>query len=472
MEISSLISLKNIINSENFETKIKSFELDNYRSDKINCQFFSKNKFKLCQFNQLEFIQSYYNFICGLINIDNKFEFIGEKEVEIIHEFNFSKFKKLDIYTEDSEELAIFQKKSSNKNEKEKININIFKISDEQLVKSKSVIAAYFNNFEKYKNTISPIGTNLNDIVQSFLSDDEYSANKNFSNLNFLKNQIYFSDTCEFNTFKSFVSNFILAYQNFNVDDLDHIHKQDLFKNLPSISDANKIKLKSLRMTCFRNLADAVFGLNSSLFNSASKIKEIVFKSLEAMQKEFEYLSIEKDKFKKIINENEINLNIPIDFNLEEYNKNKNLNFGNERGLIKLENGICIIINDIEHLRFECYEKSGDINKMFMNLLNFINSFGKNVKFSYDKKLGFVTSNPEYIGTGLIIEICVELKNLLNEEENFNQNFKDNIFKYDIINKEEGIVKIKNHITIGYSENDLIGNFILLINDLIEQDKK
>jgi protein-arginine kinase len=286
-----------------------------------------------------------------------------------------------------------------------------------------------------------------------------------------LQNKIFLSDLCEYRAFRHFISHFILGYQNFNVEELDHIHKQDVFKNPPAISEALKPKIRSVHMTCCRNLSDWVFGLNNGLFGSAAEVKEKILKALEALKSVFESFSAESEKFKQLAAESEIDLNIPLNFNDTEENQNEKKN--DQRILIKLENGSLIIINDLEHLRFVCYEKSGEVNKIFMSLYTLVNSLAKNLKFCYDKKLGFVSANPAIIGTGLVMVVLIEVKNLVKEEneEKFKLFFKDNIFKYEIVNKQEGLVKIKNHVTIGISENDLLGNFVLLINDILEHYK-
>jgi len=467
VEISSLISLKNIINSETFEKNLNLFNLDTFKSDKINCQFFSKIKFKLSHPNQLEFIQKYFNFISGLINIDNKLEIKNEKgEENLFYEFDFSQINQLCNYDYNSQELKDFDGSLINKDKNSNLILN--HVDKENELKIKSVTNAYFKTYEKYKYTFSPIGTNLNDIISNFTCDEDFNKN---SNLKFLKDKLYFSDLSEYNIFKSFIHKFILGYQNFNVDELDHIHKQDLFKQLPFIHEANKQKIKSVRLICYRNVSELIFGLNGNLYNSSSKLKELTIKALEGLNKKFDFYESDNEQYKSLISENEISLNIPDMLKLEDLKIKNFLNFGLERGVFKIENGTLLIINDIEQLRFEAFEKNADINKMFSNLFSFIDSFEKYIKFCYDKKLGFITSNPEYIGTGLIIEIVLELKNILEDEDKFNQFFKDCIFKYEIIDIDQKLVKIKNHNTIGHSENDLLGNFILLINDIIEHDK-
>lgn len=524
MEISSLISLKNIINSENFERKISTFDLDDYKSDKINCQFFSKSKFKLSNSNQLEFIQSYYSLISGLINIDNRLELSG-KEDESLFELDFAKAGKLDNLVEQSDELVGFTKNlallNSNNNDKDN-NINNYNeifldclLNDIQKLKSKAVANAYFKNFEKYQNTISPLGTNLNDLVSLFLTANNNNNNLNNNNNNeneknaeaekenkssksikssfaaqntdlnasikssFTKNKLLqLSDLCEYNSFKQFIADFLLGFQNFNVEELDHIHKQDVFKNPPVVKEELKPKIKAVNVTCNRNISDLVFGFNNGLFGSAAKAKEMTLKALEALGSEFECFSADSEKFNQLVYENEIDLN--FNFNcLNDLNKNnKNKNFENNFALencalikLKLENGSFIVLNDLEHLRIICTEKSGEINKIFMNLFTLVNSLAKNLKFSYDKKLGFVTANPECIGTGLVMEALIEIKNLIKDEAKFKLFFKENVFRYEVVNRDEGLVKIKNHVTIGYSENDLLGNFVLLINDILEHDK-
>lgn len=461
IEISSLISLKNITYSEQFDRQISDFNIDIFKIDKINCQFFSKKKFKLCDANQLEFIQQYYNFLCGLILTDNKLELKNEEEKHSFA-FDFSKLAALAQYSEQSSELSQFR------NNPNKSTLN----KDEEL-KLKSIASSYYATYEKYKNVISPLGTQLNDLVSNLTLTEENPG------LSFLKNKVYLSDYCEYRAFKSFISKYILNYQSFNIEEYDHIYKQDSFKTLPSISSESLAKVQSTRISCIRNITDLTFGLNNSLFDSCGKAKEFTMQSLETMKKKYAYYKQGSEEFKKIITENEISLNIPSELALGKSQAEATLlNLSPERGVFSLESqekvhNFYIILNDMDHLRFESFEKSGDVNKMFFNILLFTSQYDKHVKFSYDKQLGFITSNPDYIGTGLIIEVVIQLKHLINDEKKLNEFFvNEGNFKYEILNKAEGLIKLRNHSTIGFSENDLLGNFIVLINDIMEHDKE
>jgi protein-arginine kinase len=466
MEISSLISLKKIIFSENFIKKISNFEFDYNKLDKINLQFFSKKRFKLSDYSLIEFIQNYYNFISGVINKDKKIEKNFEK-LEEANLFDLKMFNKIDKYD--------YNNFNDNENKNED-----FKILNQKNLLKKSIADSYFKNFEKYKNAISPIGTNINDLVKNFNLDFSgfSNNNKNF-NLDFLGKNIFFSDLSEYNLFRYFVSDLIMLYQDFNVEELDHIHKADDFKSLPSIIDSEK-KVKSFRISCFRNLPDFIFGLNNNLFNSAVKVMEILLENFDK-EKIFDYKFIEfsSEEFSTIKQENKIDLFVPHDFNFsgkenENNEEEKIINFSDKRGLLKLEKegNFYIIINDIEHLRFECYEKenNSDINKSFIDMMSTITKLEKNLKFSYSKKLGYITSNPNLLGTGLIFEVCLHIKILFNDKEKLQSFFKDNTFTYEIISEDEGLIKVINHATIGHSENDIIRNLIILINELLDND--
>lgn len=470
MEISSLITLKKIIDSENFINKISNFEFDYHNLDKINCQFFSKKKFKLSGYTQIDFIQNYYNFISGIINIDRSIENRNNNNNSQADERNLLQLRKAEKISgleNSSDELKIFSN-GKNANEEKK------NFLDRELLK-KSLADSYFKNFEKYEDVISPLGTNINNFIEFFQLEDQNNQNDLNdlnNNLSFLKDNIFFSDLSEYNQFRFFVSDLIMNYQDFNVEELDHIYKADDFKSLPSIVDSEK-KLKSFRISCIRNLPDFIFGVNNNLFSSAQKVKEIIKENFEKEKLfDFKVFDFNSEEFNEIEQLNKINFNVPKDFKNE--NNLKSFNFNEEeRCLIKpeKEGNFYFIVNDLEHLRFECYENNTpEINKSFIELMNIITKLEKNLKFSYSKKLGYITSNPKYLGTGLIFEIYLTVKNLLSNKEKLNTFFKDNTFIYDIINEEEGVIRINNHATIGYSENDLLRNLIILINELIEND--
>ena len=144
-------------------------------------------------------------------------------------------------------------------------------------------------------------------------------------------------------------------------------------------------------------------------------------------------------------------------------------NYPNFRGVIQFDKeNIYAIVNDVDHIKFyySNYEIKEDcnLNKELVNLIKVVNELCKYISFEYDKKFGFFTSNPKYVGTGMRIRIQLKLEKLIKEDLDLWVEGKGYIWK----DLGDGVIEIENKITIGMSETEMLCNLLFYIRDIFE----
>ena len=338
---------------------------------------------------------------------------------------------------------------NNNNNNIEKLNFN----DDNNISK------AYNETYDELKNCLSCNGNLINDVLAPFLE------NKNY--------QIIFKDKFDYLTFFPFICKYINLSQNFNLNELNHINHPENARDIKEINNDIIKKIISINITIRRNLKDFPFPLNSIYKEKnhiiLDKIKEVVDK-LNFKENLAEFILL-KDA-QEIIKNN----NLTIEHNNDLNKFNIDTDFPDYRAIIKFnKSNIFAIINDIDHIRIEYNlnnpKEDYDITKDIYNLLKTLIDLNKLISFEYDDKFGFLTANPDYVGTGINAKAKIKLKNL--KENEIKDWFEDKkLYNYkEIENNDDGkIIEINNIQSVGLSETEILGNLMYDIKDIIEND--
>ena len=428
MELSSIIICEKLNvekSKKSIDDVVKNLNFDSYQIDYVddnNVKIFINSYFKLSEKYQKDFIESFYSKISGLINFNR------EKNI------NYDKI----IFNRDFNPTE------------------------------KNILITYDKKFEKEEYNISSSGKILNEYFNYFIQNP-----KN-------KYGIFFDCPSDIKTFNNFVNEYLFLSQNYIINET--ISNMNINSNF-QLTDIEKKKIESINICLIRNLEHFPFSICE--LNSNDKIEKIIINVLNTLnlRNHFgNYFSLDNEnqvaQAKKIISENNLKL---YDDNL--YIKN--------RGVIQFDSdNIFALINDIDHIKFflSAYNNPGEkLNENLFNILKTVNEFSKQIKFLIDENYGIITSSPKFLGTGLIVEIEIKVK-MLNEildkvckEANeslfgnsYNTKNKVNEFSYQIISDDvDGkIVKVWNNITIGKSENEILGDILYFISQIFMVDKK
>ena len=327
------------------------------------------------------------------------------------------------------------------------------------LKEDNNISKAYNETYDEIKNCLSCNGNLINDVLAPFSENENY--------------RIIFRDKFDYLTFFPFICKYINLSQNFNLNELNHINHPENARDIKEINNDIIKKIININITIRRNLKDFPFPLNSIYKEKNNvildKIKEVVDK-LNFKENLAEFILLKDGQ--EIIKNN--NLTIEHNDNLNKFNID--VDYPDYRGIIKFnKSNIFAIINDIDHIRIEYNlnnpKEDYDITKDIYNLLKILIDLNKLISFEYDDKFGFLTANPDYVGTGINAKAKIKLKNLKeNEIKDWIEDKK--LYNYkEIENNDDGkIIEINNIQSVGLSETEILGNLMFDIKDIIEND--
>lgn len=143
------------------------------------------------------------------------------------------------------------------------------------------------------------------------------------------------------------------------------------------------------------------------------------------------------------------------------------------------KNNFKIILNEEEHIRLQCTKSGYNIEEIYNYVKEFDVHLERKIDYLFDETMGYLTSNPNHIGTGLILEVMVHLPMLtLNDKISKLFSHKDKSMfelegKYGEKDKAYGsIYIIRNTATTGISEKELIEELNELILYVLNEEKK
>ena len=73
------------------------------------------------------------------------------------------------------------------------------------------------------------------------------------------------------------------------------------------------------------------------------------------------------------------------------------------------KNNFKIILNEEEHIRLQCTQSGYNIEEIYNYVKEFDIDLERKIDYLFDETMGYLTSNPNHIGTGLILEVMVHL---------------------------------------------------------------
>lgn len=206
------------------------------------------------------------------------------------------------------------------------------------------------------------------------------------------------------------------------------IHPKDLdFSTLeapPNIDPNNKYIL-STRIRVSRNIDG--YALPPAISQTdRKKVEDYVISTLRMLHDKYEgkYHPLcemsEKTRIKLV---NEHVLFKKGDRFLESAGANRN--WPDNRGIYYSSNKQFLVwVNEEDHLRIICMQKGSDIVDVFKNLSLVIQTLQKKVKFQFDPHLGYISSCPTNLGTGLRASVHIKLP-ILSKRQDFKKRCAD-----------------------------------------------
>lgn len=234
-------------------------------------------------------------------------------------------------------------------------------------------------------------------------------------------------------------------------------------------SENNDIVLSS-RIRLARNIKGYQFPnkLSKEDANKLTKNIEDAFYNSEKIEDNFKTISVDSLNAEELASYFEKHL---ISRKLIE-------NKGISSFILDKDETISIMINEEDHLRIQYIVGGLKLKEIYEKIDQLDNILEEKLEYSYDCNLGYLTSCPTNLGTGLRASVMLHLPALCLTNE------IDNIF--DVVTKVgmtirglygEGskgygnIFQISNQITLGLNENDIINGLNAIIFQIIEKEK-
>jgi protein arginine kinase len=164
---------------------------------------------------------------------------------------------------------------------------------------------------------------------------------------------------------------------------------------------------------------------------------------------------------------------------LEKHLISKNLIDNNDKSAFILNNNetISIMINEEDHIRIQCITSGLNLGEAYDFSNKIDNLLEENLDYAFDEKLGYITSCPTNIGTGLRASIMIHLpaislsnkiSGVINAVSQVGMTVRG---LYGEGSKGIGnIYQISNQITLGLSEEEIISNLEAVVRQIINEE--
>lgn len=153
----------------------------------------------------------------------------------------------------------------------------------------------------------------------------------------------------------------------------------------------------------------------------------------------------------------------------------------NENGsiLINEEENICIMIGEEDHLRIQVFSSGLDLKNTMNLAIELDEKLGDLLGYDISKKYGYLTRCPSNVGTGLRVSVMLHLPAL--SMTGNDKKILESLSGLGVVvrggygeNSEvEGqIYQISNYQTLGITENEIIENLNVMVEQIIKQERQ
>ncbi|TDT51249.1 protein arginine kinase [Fonticella tunisiensis] len=154
-------------------------------------------------------------------------------------------------------------------------------------------------------------------------------------------------------------------------------------------------------------------------------------------------------------------------------------NYDKTAVLLNSDRTVSIMINEEDHIRLQVIYPGLKIKEAYEYASRLDDLIEEKITYAFDSKLGYLTSCPTNIGTGLRASVMLHLP-ALTITKNIN-NILNTVTQVGITirgiygegsNAMGNIYQISNQVTLGLSEEDIINNLLAVVNKIILQEKR
>ncbi len=155
-----------------------------------------------------------------------------------------------------------------------------------------------------------------------------------------------------------------------------------------------------------------------------------------------------------------------------------NRDWPESRGVFISNGGnLFVWVNEEDHLRIISMEKGGKLSEAFGRMSILLSCFERNISFSFDSRLGYLTSCPSNLGTGMRAGVHIRLPELYKKKEllsgladSFHLQIRGT--KGENTKVEKAVFDISNGKRLGITENQCIQNLQAGLAAIIDMENR
>ena len=147
--------------------------------------------------------------------------------------------------------------------------------------------------------------------------------------------------------------------------------------------------------------------------------------------------------------------------------------------ILNKEQTLCIMINEKDHVSIQCISEGLNLKGAFDKVTDIDDKIEKNFDYAFDETLGYLTTSPENVGTGMKASVIVHLPALTMSEEI--KSVSKNLSKMgmsirgiylDGTKVYGNLYRIVNKVSLGLTEEDIISKLKeSVLNIIVEENK-
>lgn len=147
--------------------------------------------------------------------------------------------------------------------------------------------------------------------------------------------------------------------------------------------------------------------------------------------------------------------------------------------ILNKEETISIMINEKDHVNLQCRSEGLNLEEAFEKATNIDDQIERNFDYAFNETLGYLTTSPENIGTGMKASVIVHLPALTMSEEI--KNISKNLSKLgmsirgiylDDTKVYGNLYRIVNKVSLGLTEEDIIIRLKEAVLNIIAEETK
>jgi protein arginine kinase len=147
--------------------------------------------------------------------------------------------------------------------------------------------------------------------------------------------------------------------------------------------------------------------------------------------------------------------------------------------ILNKDESVSIMINEKDHISIQCISDGLNLEEAFNRAISIDDKIEKNFEYAFDENLGYLTSSPENVGTGMKASVILHLPAITMSEEikNISKNLSKNGMTIKSVyldgTKSYGnLYRIVNKISLGLTEESIINKLKESVSEIMAEENK